>query len=146
MRYLPLLLILFFLSAALPGVRGQEISTIDIVKVKAVYEKEAMYFYNENWKAFRKLALQEKVIAGFELLRTATDSTNHFQLILITTYSDSVSFANSEENFRPIMQRISPNGPKMLNQIARKDFLEYITGYETISLYSGRTKKSKKKK
>ena len=128
------LLIILCLLISTNFVYGQKISTINIVKVNANYEKEAMYFYNENWKEFRKLALQEGVISGFEIMRTATDSTNHFQLILITEYNDSTSFSKSEKNFEPIIKRVSPNGPKMLNKVGRKEFLEYIAGYVTLSL------------
>lgn len=128
------LLIILCLLISANFVYGQKISTINIVKVNANYEKEAMYYYNENWKEFRKLALQEGVISGFEIMRTATDSTNHFQLILITEYSDSTSFSKSEENFEPIIKRVSPNGPKMLNKVGRKEFLEYVANYVTLSL------------
>lgn len=124
--------------------RGQELTTMDIVRVNATYEKEALYFYQENWKAFRKLALQKGVISGYEMHRTATDSTHHFQLILITRYPDSTALANSEENFRPIMKEVSPQGPRMLNNVDRKEFLEYVRGYETHLLWNEPTKPRKK--
>lgn len=135
-------LIGFFVLVAFHTALGQETSTIDVVKVKAQYEKEAMYFYNENWKAFRELAFKKGIISGYELLRTPKDSTNHFELILITKYKDRPSFEKSEENFRPIMKQVSPNGPRMLNDIDRKVFLTYLTGYETTRLAaSGRKPK-----
>ena len=133
-----------FLLSPIQMISGQEMATIDIVKVNARYEKEAMYFYNENWKEFRKLALQKGVISGFEIHRTVVDSTNHFQLVLITKYRDSAYFAKSEENFRPIMKSVSPNGPKMLNNVERKDFLESMAGYETMMLGSNHERKKKK--
>jgi ketosteroid isomerase-like protein len=109
---------------------AQKYSTIDIVKVNSIYEKEAMFYYNENWKPFRQEAYKKGFISGYEILKTETDSTKHFQLILITKYPDSISFHNKEENFAPIIKSISPNGPNMLNSISRKEMLEYVSGYE----------------
>lgn len=106
------------------------ISTIDIVKCSEALEKEALYYYEQNWKAFRAAALDKGFISGYQLLRTPTDSTSHFNLILITEYPDSTSYSQLEENFQSVMKKISPNGPKMLNDVKRSDFLEYVAGYE----------------
>jgi hypothetical protein len=124
---------------------AQTISTIDVVKVKAQYEKEAMYFYTENWLQFRQSAMKQNVISGYEMLRTATDSVGYFNMVLITEYADSTSFRNMESNFAPIMKRIAPNGPKMLNDVPRTAFLEYVSGYDLGHLYSKRNKSKKKK-
>lgn len=137
--------LLIVLTCYAQTARGQQLTTLDIVKVNASYEKEALYFYQENWKAFRELALQKGVISGYEMHRTATDSTQHFQLILITRYPDSTALANSEENFRPIMKEVSPQGPRMLNHVDRKEFLEYVSGYETHVLWES-TKKARSNK
>lgn len=118
-------------SLALTPLFAQKQSSIDIVRVDARYEKEAMYFYQENWLAFRKAALIKGYISGYEMLRTETDSTHHFQLFLVTEYPDSTAYRLREEHFAPIMKSISPNGPKMLNQVERKVFLEYLAGYDT---------------
>lgn len=123
---------------------GQQISTIDIVKVDAKYQQEAMYFYTENWQAFRESALRNGVIESYELKKTATDSTNHFLLILITTYKDSIQVSEAEQNFAPILKAISPNGAKMLNSIDRKQFLEYVSGYEAATIVTSKKKKRNK--
>ncbi len=136
--------ITLLLVLSIQWIFGQQISTIDIVKVNAKYEQEAMYFYTENWQAFRKHALSKEVIASYELKKTAIDSTNHFFLILITTYKDSVQMSHMEENFAPIMKAISPNGPKMLNSLDRKQFLEYVSGYDAATIISSQKKKKKK--
>ncbi|MBX9780819.1 MAG: hypothetical protein K2X26_10775 [Chitinophagaceae bacterium] len=121
----------FCLSQKCLNLFCQEISQIDIVKVNAKYEKEAMYFYDSNWKEFRKQALKQGLITGYKLQRTPIDSTNHFTIILITEYQDSVQHAKSEANFREIIKGISPNGPKFLNNIQRKEFVEFNTSYNT---------------
>jgi hypothetical protein len=133
--------IIFFLK--INHLLGQGVSTIDLVKANANYEKEVMFFYEANWKEFRKLALKNGIISGYELHKTATDSTNHFRIILITKYKDSIQLAQSENNFRPIMRLVSPNGPKLLNNIQRKEFLEYLLGYEAIIIASDEKKKKR---
>lgn len=117
---------------------AQTVSSVDIVKVDARYQKEAEYFYRENWQAFRKKAMEKKLISGFEMMQTPTDSTGHYTLILITRYQDSSSYHSREKNFEPIMQSISPNGPKMLNRIDRKQFLQYVDGFDATTIASGK--------
>ena len=109
---------------------SQKISTFDIVKINAKYEKEAMYFYEQNWLAFRKEALKQKVISGYEMYRSPADTTHHFDLTLITIYKNEKAFKVSEEKFRLIMKAISPDGPKYLNEVRRDQFLKYIAGSE----------------
>jgi hypothetical protein len=120
---------------------AQKISTFDMVKIKAQYEKEALYFYEQNWRAFRVVALKQKVISNYEMFRSETDSTNHFYLTLVTTYKNEKAFKESEAKFRPIMSAISPNGPKYLNALKRTDFLEYVAGSEGKIVYSGKKNK-----
>jgi hypothetical protein len=116
--------------------QSNPISTVDVVKGKQKFEKEVMFFYEQNWKAFRDEALRLGHISSYQLIRTATDSTGHFSLILITGYPDSLKFRMVEENFRPIMQKLAPKGPKMLNEVKRNEFLEYLTGFEGEVLFS----------
>lgn len=125
-----LLILVAFLGFLLhtPSASSQPFLTVDIVKVNAAFEKEAMYFYEKNWLAFRKEALKQKVISGYELIRSATDSTNFFTLTLITRYKNKKFQQQSEARFRPIMNKISPGGPLMLNTVSRKEFLNYVTG------------------
>lgn len=106
-----------------------QISTVDLVRVKASYEKEAIFFYENNWKVFREEALRQKFISGFELIKSETDTTGVLTVFLITDYPDSLSFANREKNFEGITTRLSPGGAKMLNSVTRKEFLIGLTGY-----------------
>jgi hypothetical protein len=114
---------------------SQKIPTFDIVNIDANFEKEAMYFYNNNWREFRKEALKQKVITGFEMYKSAIDSTKHFALTLVTTYKDEKAYHQSEEKFSPIMKKVSPNGPKYMNEIKREQFLQYMAGSEGKAVY-----------
>lgn len=110
-----------------------QITMVDIVKARGEYEKEAIYFYENNWKVFREEALKAKYISGFELVKSTVDSTGFFTIVLMTHFADDATHAAVEKNFRSIMERVSPGGPKMLNSVTRKEF---IVG---VSSYSGRT-------
>lgn len=123
-RLLSITGMIFFASNA-----SAQIATVDIVKGKQAYEKEVMYFYEQNWKAFRAEALREKFISGYQLIKTKADSTGYFNVILITRFADSASFKQVEQNFRPIMKKLSPKGPKMLNDVKRQEFLEFNASY-----------------
>ncbi len=115
---------------------SQTIATIDITRAKQAYEKEAIYFYENNWKVFREEALRLKYISGYQLIRTETDSTGWFDIILITQFADSVQRKKVEENFRPIMNRLSPNGPRMLNDVKRSEFLKPGGSYKGKTLFA----------
>lgn len=122
------------MSFVFTNVHAQRIATLDVVRADADYEKEAIYFYEQNWREFRIAALKEGFISGFNLLRTPVDSTNHFNFILITEYPDSARFDASEANFRPIMRKIAPGGPRLLNDVKSKTFLESVIALDALSI------------
>lgn len=128
----------FQLALFTPKSQAQTVSSVDIVKVNSKYQKEAEYFYKENWQAFRKMALEKKIISKYEMMQTSADSTGHYTLILITEYPDSLHYNKREKNFEPIMKSISPNGPKMLNNIDRKQFLQFVDGFDATTIVSGK--------
>jgi hypothetical protein len=117
-----------------------QIATIDITKAQVDYEKEVMFFFHNNWKPFREEALKANYISGYQLIRTQPDSTGLFNVILITQFADSLQFKNVEGNFRPIMKRLSPNGPKMLNGVLPKEFIESSTGFSGIVVAENKKK------
>ena len=59
------------------------ITTIDFVKIKNNKRQEALYFYENNWKVYRDIALKNDYIKSYKLLTTSADSTANFDLILI---------------------------------------------------------------
>lgn len=124
------------------GQQNTEVILMDFVKIKEGRIKEALYFYENNWKVYRDLALKKKVIKSYEIVRAEPDSLNNFDLILITTYKDSVQFAKSEENFRPILAALRPNGPALLNGLRPDDFRINVFFKKTRTLFASPKKKS----
>ncbi len=131
----PLLVICLFICGFVKS-QKQPFATIDIVQGSAKMEKELLYFYRHNWKVFRETALSNGFISSYDMILTPTDSLGFFKLLLITEYPDSLSLVKSEVNFRPILEKLRTHGPKYLNDVQRKDFLEYLNGYEGKILYS----------
>ncbi len=98
------------------------ISIYDFVKIKNNHTKEALYFYEQNWKHYRDIALKKKYIVSYRLVSALPDSASDFNLILITEYADSLAYAKSEENFAQIIKETRPNGPLLLNELKPADF------------------------
>lgn len=106
---------------------------IDYVKFKPGKEKEALYFYENNWLVFRKSALAKGYIKSYQLLRTQKQDVNQFDLILMTEFADSKSHSKMEENFREVMQDRT-GGALFLNDLRPKEFMEFVNSVEAISL------------
>ena len=116
---------------------GQEkkpVSTIDFVKVLNDRHPEAIFYYENNWKVYRDMALERGYILSYQLIKTSADSIADFNLVLVTEYADSLQLKNSEENFQKIIKEVRPNGPRLLNDLQPKDFRHnlYLKRAETI--------------
>jgi len=104
-----------------------------------------MYFYENNWKIYRDIAIERGHIKSYKLLTTTKDSTANFDLILITEYRDSLQFKAREDNFQKILREVRPTGPKLLNSLKPNDFRENVFSRQAETLFSGDKKKSKRK-
>ena len=102
--------------------KNTTIWAVDFVKIKSGHRAETLFFYENNWKRYRDTALTKGYIVGYRLLETAPDSLGDFDLVLMTAYADSTAYANSEEHFQPILKRLNPDGPKLLNDLKPADF------------------------
>ena len=119
--------IFFFLSCILShGYSQRPISNIDFVKIKNNKRQEAIYFYENNWKVYRDIALGTGFIKSYKLLLAPADTITNFDLILITEYTDSLQLKLSEERFQKIIKETRPNGPQLLNEIKPSDFRQNI--------------------
>jgi hypothetical protein len=129
-------LMIFGLIKLSAGQTPSPISVIDFVKIKDEKIKEALYFYENNWRVYRAIALTKEYIKSYQLLTTAADSNANFDIILITEYSDSTQLKLSEKRFQEIIKDLRPTGPKLLNNVKPNDFrvnLFYKTAQEVFS-------------
>lgn len=106
-------------------------TTIDIIQCRGGYERECLHFYEENWLIFREAALEREIISGFQLLRSVEDTTGGVGLVLITDYPDSTAYAEAEKNFQPLMRELRPDGPSLLNEAPRSEFVENRLAFDT---------------
>jgi hypothetical protein len=131
-------LVIFVLYASVASAQDDKpVSDINFVKIKDGKKAEAMFFYENNWKAFRQVALEKGFIRSYKLLSIPSGTSNSvdFDLMLITEYKDSLQYKAQEENFRPIMKQLSPGGPKLLNELKPKDFATIVFSKKAITEY-----------
>lgn len=102
------------------------IEIIDFVKIKDNKRQETLYFYENNWKMFRDIALEKGYIKSYRLLSTPADSAAAFDLMLITEYADSTQLRLSEDRFQQIIKSTRPNGMKLLNELKPADFRQNL--------------------
>ncbi|MEM6641925.1 MAG: hypothetical protein AAF616_03005 [Bacteroidota bacterium] len=105
------------------------ISSMDFVQVLSNNYEEAHYYYAENWELLRKMALQEGYIHSYQMIPIAPDSAMSIDLILITTYKNQAQFAEREERFQILIERLS--GKKLLNDKQPQEFRKVL--YNQIS-------------
>jgi hypothetical protein len=117
-----ILIVLLFVVTIARSQTQRTISVIDFVKIKSGKQLEAMFFYENNWKMYREIALEKGYINTYQLLATVPDTTRGFDLMLITEYADSVQLKLSEARFQQIIKSTRPNGPVLLNNVKPNDF------------------------
>jgi hypothetical protein len=123
----------------------QSIWVIDFAKTKNNKREEMLYYIENNWKAYRNAALRAGYIKSYLVLETIADTTNDYNFILLTEFPDSASLAKVEENFSPIMKKISPNGARLLNSSRPNDFRLLLPYKQAATIFSSSNKKSKNK-
>lgn len=120
------------------GQGSRSILTMDFVKVKNGKHQEALYFYENNWKVYRDMALQKDYIHSYRLVTTPADSLAQFDIILITEYADSTHLKASEERFQQIIKELRPNGPKLLNDVKPVDFRQNLFLRQATTVFTAR--------
>ena len=86
MKKMNITFILLFAAWVSYGQQAQPISTIDFVQIVDGNEEEALYYYENNWKILREIALKRNYIASFQLRETTPSPEAPFHLMLVTTY------------------------------------------------------------
>lgn len=127
---------IFVLFALTSAAQDRKVITVDIVQMKSGYEKEVLYFYENNWKVYRDSALNRGFITGYQLLQQF-DSSGKNQVMLLTMYKNREMYEKRETLFRPIMSALRPNGPVYLNHLRRNEMLEIASALVTESLFEG---------
>ena len=105
------------------------IRTYDFVEIINDQQEESMYYYDNNWKKLRQLAVAEGYIDSFEMHEVAFSENSPFHLILITTYTDDGQYEQREKNFDKL---IAMRGElKLLNEKQPSEFRKFVFESDT---------------
>lgn len=122
-----LLIVLFLLMAQrIIAQNNSSVYILDFVKIKDDKIQETLYFYENNWKEFRDIALQKGYIKSYQLLKMQANNQADFDLILMTEYADSTQYQLAEERFQEIIREHSNQGIKLLNDLKPADFRQNL--------------------
>lgn len=105
---------------------GETTVLMDYVKIKDGRRDEALFYYENNWKIYREIALKRGYIQSFEIIEIAPNEKNQFDLILVTRYADEEQYKNSEKNFEPILKEARPNGVLLKSDLQPENFRQNI--------------------
>ena len=104
-----------------------EIVTVDFVRVLNGNEREAVFYYENNWKQHRIKALDSGYISSYKLL-VKTSAEGNTDILLITGYASVTEYEAREENFAVVMADRQGDGPVLLNDKAPGEFRQIIDG------------------
>lgn len=108
------------------GQNAANIVTIDFVKILNGHEPEALFFYQNNWKAMRDLAVKKGYIHAYRLIQTTPDSAANYNLLLMTEYTDSAQYELRETRFQELMRSGQQKGPQLLNDLKPAEFRKVV--------------------
>lgn len=112
------------------GQQDDRISTIDYVQILNGNKAEAVYYYQNNWRALRKMALENDYIDSFQILETPFTEEEPFQLMLITTYANKEQYDLREDHFGELIKEIG--ALKLLNEKKPGDFRKTLFSKEKV--------------
>lgn len=116
---------------------AQEISTVDFMKTIDNNHEELIYYYENNWKIFRDIALERGFIESYELMTTEADSVADFDVILITKYRNQEEYDKAEERFQQIIKEVDEKrgGLQLLNEKKPNEFRTSVFNKNTTSIF-----------
>ncbi len=100
------------------------ISTIDFVKILGDHQEECIFYYENNWKVLRELAIAKGYIQSFRLLINET-MEEEYDILLITEYKNQEQFDQREEHFR-ILIEAQKEGLQLLNDLQAGEFRKSV--------------------
>ncbi|MEM9390168.1 MAG: hypothetical protein AAGA02_06825 [Bacteroidota bacterium] len=115
-----ILAFVFFLSEAAMAQSNTRISTIEFVRIIDDNREEALFYYQNNWKVLREMAVKKGYIDSFELLEAEFTEDQPYHIILMTTFANKDQFEKREEHFEEL---IKVKGPlRLLNEKKPSEF------------------------
>ena len=104
MSYKNLVLLFLFATCFCFGQQDQSITSMDFVEIIDNNDEEAWYYYENNWKVLRQMAVKKDYILSFKLFKDLSLNDNTFGIVLMTNYKDSLQFINREAHFQELIK------------------------------------------
>ncbi len=101
---------------------ARSVWSADFVTVRPGLRADYLRFLELNWARARRTALAQGHIRSYRAL-VAPDTTPGWQVILLTEYPDSASYARREEIFRPILDA---QGRTLIDGRATRELTERV--------------------
>ena len=103
---------------------NDKITTIDFVEILNGNHDEALFYYQNNWKVLREMAVEKGYIHSFQLLETPHTKSEPFHIMLVTTYGDQDQYDKREDHFGELIEKLG--SLKLLNQKKPVDFRKTV--------------------
>jgi hypothetical protein len=100
---------------------------VDLVSVLNENSKEALYYYENNWKRHRVEAERRGFISGYRML-VRTAGTGKADILLITSYATEEQYDEREANFAIVMSSDGSDGLRLLNSKQPSEFRKVFGG------------------
>jgi len=103
LRFILFFIALHFTIISSWGQHNDKITTIDFVQILNEHKKEAIYYYENNWKVLREMATINGHIHSYQLLETPYTEEAPFDLMLMTTYQNKTQYDLREKHFAELI-------------------------------------------
>jgi hypothetical protein len=105
-----ILIILLLLGMSTIGTAqtDERTTVIDFVEILNDNHEEALYYFENNWLALRKKAIDKGYIDSYQLLETPYSEAAPFHFMLITTYANQEQYDQSEDRFVELIEEKGP--------------------------------------
>lgn len=112
------------------GQVNDKITTIEFVEILNNNKEEAIFYFENNWKVLREMALGKKYIDSYQLLETPTSEEAPFQIILLTTYQNNEQYNLREAHFQELIKE--KGELKLLNNKKPTEFRKSMFSKENV--------------
>lgn len=112
------------------SIKDDKISTIDFVQIIGNNKEETLYYFQNNWKVLRDMAIDEGYIHSYQFLETPIEEGEPFQLMLITTYLNENQYKLREYYFSELIER--SGDLKLLNDKRPNQFRRTLFSKEMV--------------
>jgi len=133
MRYFLLFVFIIIAYTSSFSQSNERLSSIDFIAVLNNYHAEALYYYQNNWKALREAALKKGYIQSYNFIEIEPSEIAPYNFILITTYANSAQYEGREKHFNELIK--ASGGLKLLNTKEPKAFRQVVHGQDSAKTY-----------